>query len=70
MYAYLCGLIQNMFFFFSLDKAKLVPMVNVAGSAGGTTIVIKSKARTIIRCQASLYGQPQSNTEEIEPILT
>ncbi len=44
---------QKMFFFLSRDSAKLVPIDNVAGSAGGTTIVIKSNARTMIKCQAN-----------------
>ena len=44
---------QKTFFSFNRDKAKLVPIDNVAGNAGGTTIVIKSNARTSIRCQAS-----------------
>ena len=42
-----------MFFFFSLDRAKLVPIVSVAGKAGGTTMVIRSKARIMIKCHAS-----------------
>ena len=50
--ACLWGLMQKICFFFSRDKAKLVPMDKVAGRAGGTTIVIKSKARTIIKCHA------------------
>lgn len=49
----LWGLMQKICFFFSRDRAKLVPMDKVAGRAGGTTIVIKSKARTTIRCHAS-----------------
>ena len=44
---------QKICFFFSRDRAKLVPMDKVAGRAGGTTIVIKSKARTTIKCHAS-----------------
>lgn len=44
---------QKICFFFSRDRAKLVPMDKVAGRAGGTTIVIKSKARTMIKCHAS-----------------
>ena len=51
--ACLWGLMQKICFFFSLDRAKLVPMDKVAGRAGGTTIVIKSKARTKIKCHAS-----------------
>lgn len=50
---YLWGLMQKTCFFFSRDKAKLVPMDRVAGRAGGTTIVIKSRARTTIKCHAS-----------------
>ena len=50
-----CGLIQKIDCFFRRERAKFVPMVRVAGSAGGTTIVIKSRARTIIRCQASCH---------------
>ena len=44
---------QKIRFFFSRDRAKLVPMDRVAGRAGGTTIVIKSKARTTIKRHAS-----------------
>ena len=51
---------QKICFFFSRDSAKLVPMDNVAGRAGGTTIVIKSKARTTIKCHAS-YSISASN---------
>lgn len=40
---------QNISFFFKRDIAKFVPIVSVAGKAGGTTIVIKSKARTMMR---------------------
>ena len=54
---------QKIFFFFSLDRAKLVPMDKVAGNAGGTTIVIKSSARTMIKCQASyLASADTTNT--------
>lgn len=42
------GDIQNMPNFFNLLIAKLVPIDNVAGNAGGTTIVIKSSARKIM----------------------
>ncbi len=42
-----------MLLFFNLDRAKLVPIVNVAGSAGGTTIVIKSSALTMIKLHES-----------------
>lgn len=42
-----------MSFFFSLLRAKFVPIDKVAGRAGGTTIVIKSNARTTIKCHAS-----------------
>ena len=51
--ACLWGLMQKICFFFNRDRAKLVPMDKVAGRAGGTTIVIKSKARTKIKCHAS-----------------
>ena len=44
---------QKTSFFLSRERAKFVPMDSVAGSAGGTTIVIKSSARTTIKCQAS-----------------
>ena len=44
---------QNILWFLSRESAKFVPMVNVAGKAGGTTIVIKSSALTIIKCQES-----------------
>ena len=45
------GLIQNIPCFRSRDKANEVPIVKVAGNAGGTIIVIKSNALTIIKCQ-------------------
>ena len=51
---------QKICFFFSRDRAKLVPMDKVAGRAGGTTIVIKSKARTTIKCHSS-YSKSASN---------
>lgn len=51
--SYLCGVTQNMSFFLSRESAKFVPMLSVAGSAGGTTMVIKSKARTIIKRHAN-----------------
>lgn len=44
---------QNISRFFNLARAKLVPIVKVAGSAGGTTMVIRSRARTMIKCHAS-----------------
>jgi hypothetical protein len=53
VYSYLCGLMQKIFFFFKRERAKLVPIVSVAGRAGGTTIVIKSNALTTIRCHES-----------------
>lgn len=37
------GEIQNIFNFFNLPNAKLTPMDNAVGNAGGTVIVIKSK---------------------------
>lgn len=52
-FPHLCGLMQNILCFFSRERAKFVPMVSVAGNAGGTTMVIKSRALTIIRCQES-----------------
>jgi hypothetical protein len=45
---------QKIFLPFNRERAKLVPIVNVAGSAGGTTIVIKSRALTIISPHESL----------------
>lgn len=39
---------QNIPLFLNLEMAKLVPICMVAGKAGGTTIVIKSKALRII----------------------
>ncbi len=56
----LWGLMQKICFFFSRDRAKLVPIVKVAGRAGGTTIVIKSKARTMTKCHASYSMSGQS----------
>lgn len=52
-FPHLCGLMQNILCFFSRERAKFVPMVSVAGNAGGTTMVIKSRALTIIRRQES-----------------
>lgn len=51
--SYFCGLIQNIFCLFNRESAKFVPIVNVAGRAGGTTIVIKSRALTIINFRES-----------------
>lgn len=47
----LFGLMQKIFFFRNRDNANEVPIVKVAGSAGGITIVIKSSARMIIKRQ-------------------
>ena len=52
--SYLWGLIQKIDRFFSLPRAKFVPIVRVAGNAGGTTIVIRSNALTITVRQESL----------------
>ena len=41
---------QKTSFFFSRDKAKFVPIVSVAGRAGGTTMVIRSNALMIMMC--------------------
>ena len=38
----LLGLMQNMRFFYNLDKANDMPIDKQVGSAGGTVIVIKS----------------------------
>lgn len=46
-----------MFFDFNRERAKFVPMVNVAGKAGGTIIVTRSKARTMITCHGSCKCQ-------------
>ena len=48
---------QKIFFFFNLESAKFVPILNVAGNAGGTTIVIRSNARTMIKCHANYTRQ-------------
>jgi hypothetical protein len=53
---------QKMSFFFNLDSAKLVPIDKVAGKAGGTTIVIKSSARMMIKCQASFSALADDTT--------
>lgn len=47
-----------------------MPMVSVAGRAGGTTIVIKSRALTIIKCQDSFRVNGQLNEQAISVILT
>lgn len=44
---------QKIFSFFSLERAKFVPIDKVAGRAGGTTMVIRSRARTIMVCHGS-----------------
>lgn len=49
------GLMQKIPCFFRRERAKLVPIVRVAGRAGGTTIVMRSRARTTIRCQESCH---------------
>ena len=54
---------QKMFFFFNLDSAKLVPIDKVAGNAGGTTIVIKSSARMMIKCQASFSASADDTND-------
>ena len=59
---------QNMAFFLSRDNAKLVPIDNVAGNAGGTTIVIKSKARIMIKCQASCLLSAGEKKEVFESL--
>ena len=52
---------QNMLFFLSLLTAKLEPIVSVAGRAGGTIIVIRSRARILMvfhdnfRCQYFIF---------------
>lgn len=51
--SYFCGLMQKIFCFFNRESAKFVPIVNVAGKAGGTTIVIKSRALTMMNFQES-----------------
>ena len=61
---------QNILCFLSLERAKFVPMVSVAGRAGGTTIVIKSRALTIIKCQDSFRINSQLNGQIISVILT
>ena len=59
----LLGLIQKISFFRNRERANEVPIVNVAGNAGGTIIVIKSSARTIIKCQCIYMSDPtRSNT--------
>lgn len=67
---HLCGLMQKILCFLSLERAKFVPMVSVAGRAGGTTIVIKSRALTIIKCQDSFRINGQLNEQVISVILT
>ena len=44
---------QNILCALSRERAKFVPILSVAGRAGGTTIVIKSSALTMIRCHES-----------------
>lgn len=46
---------QKILCFFKRESAKFVPIVRVAGRAGGTTMVIKSRARTMMRCQESCF---------------
>ena len=47
----LFGEIQKISRFRRRERANEVPIVNVAGNAGGTIIVIKSNALTIMKCQ-------------------
>lgn len=44
---------QKICCFLSLESAKLVPILKVAGNAGGTTIVMRSRARTMMVCHAT-----------------
>lgn len=62
----LWGLMQKIRFFFSRDRAKLVPMDKVAGRAGGTTIVIKSRARTTIKFHASYWTSAPDGTRAFQ----
>jgi len=50
------GEMQNIPFFLSLARAKRVPTVIAAGSAGGTVIVIKSKERSTISSVGRFYS--------------
>lgn len=61
---------QKMLCLLSRESAKLVPMVSVAGRAGGTTIVIKSRARMIIKCQASWFILLANTAEVVFKALT
>ena len=54
---------QKISFFLSLDSAKFVPILNVAGNAGGTTIVIRSNARTMIKCHANWVSSASFSKE-------
>lgn len=47
--------------FFRRESAKFVPMVRVAGRAGGTTMVMRSRARTMMRCHASCCYRLSAN---------
>ncbi|KAG8824899.1 hypothetical protein FRC19_000893, partial [Serendipita sp. 401] len=47
------GDMQKIPFALNLLIAKLVPMDSVAGSAGGTTTVMRSRARRTIVCQGT-----------------
>lgn len=53
---YLCGLMQKMLCFLNRAIAKFVPMVKVAGSAGGTTMVMRSSALTMMMCHDSCFS--------------
>ena len=44
---------QNICCLFNLDNAKFTPILKVAGKAGGTTIVMRSRARTTMVCHAT-----------------
>lgn len=56
------GLMQNMFDFSSLACAYIRPTVMAAGKAGGTTIVIRSKASSVMSDQLFPLSTYKKNT--------
>src|SRR5690606_8141366 len=55
------GEIQKILDFLRRERANEVPMVRVAGRAGGTTMVIRSRARTMTRYVGSWSDRLEEN---------
>lgn len=59
----LLGEMQKMPSFLSRSMANVVPMESVAGSAGGTTTVMRSSARTRIVCHLICSDQRRPSAQ-------